>query len=53
MCTQENGDRTKEREKGENERGPNIFSGKRIPWERGESKQELDFVKRRRPSARV
>lgn len=37
---------TKER-RSESERGTNVFSGKRIPWERGESRQELDFVKRR------
>jgi len=32
----------------ESEWGMNVFSRKRIPWEHGESRQELDFVKRRR-----
>jgi len=53
MCAHKRARSMREREKGERERGSNIFLGKRIPWELGESEQELDFVKRRRPSACV
>lgn len=49
MCVHEKARGTVHEKEGgdESERGTNVFSGKRIPWERGESRQELDFVKRR------